>query len=692
MLEHRRDISQSGLGVALRTTIAPLTVATGVCVLLAWPASLCAQSEVGLLADEPQEASSATQRGAEAGADAAGARDVSLSVDYAELVFNNRIVAPATANLAFVWDAVSPPACSDGRNNDDYRMLGRGVQDALVDFPDDPQCVSPADASEDQAGMQESRRVTFAGRLESDGHLTFPAAGIDIPSIVAFGGERAADGDRIYRYDFVPVGDATGILNPFTRDIGLTLRLRIRVSGGGTGRFGGAGAACYVGSIAEPIRVQLGTVAAHSPAGLPSLRGHAYDGESGRLELVGYNVRDSGAASGCGAFGSRDAVVSAAFGVPAAPGNVRMVLRGRLDPPVAAPEGVDEMTIRSWPRPAVSNPPSEPAPREPRAPAAPARVEPAPQPAPSPPREVLRPAPPPTAPEPQAPAAPPPAAPEPQAPAASTPATAPEPQAPAAPTPPPMAPLAPLEPIPVAVPETEPPADQPAAASATDAAEPFGALRDDELMPPTPPIKAGPSAASQAEGEAANAARALDDAHLKTMAPQLTEPAAIITTVPRVPSDATPAAPAAAPSEPEALMPAPATQPSSEPEPAMPAPAQLPSSEPDAAMPAPAQLPSSEPEAAMPAPAQQPSSEPEAAMPAPAQLPSSEPDAVMPDAEALPSVPAAALPDPKSPPPVDASPESATPSAKDADITTPLPRPAEPTPPLEGPPAPPSAP
>lgn len=272
--------------------------------------------------------------------------EVRLVFDRVDAVFNNRIVAPAVANLGFVWSMAGEAACGDRVNNDDLSVLGRGLQDTLIDFPADPECASPDDASEDKAGLQERRPVVLRGEVDGEGRFIVPADGIDIPTVWAWSDAELFGGDRVHMYDFEPVGSAVGVLNPFTRDVGLHLRLRIRVRVEGSGSFTGPGEQCYVGSLSQPIAIRLTTIEAKSPAGLPTVTGAAYDENTGAIELVGYNVSETAAATDCGAFGSLNELVSSAFGVPAAAGNIGLVAKGRIEPAPVAAAGATPTMVR----------------------------------------------------------------------------------------------------------------------------------------------------------------------------------------------------------------------------------------------------------------------------------------------------------------------------------------------------------
>jgi hypothetical protein len=306
-----------------------------------------AENGVGMDQDGPTQPDAAT-RGVVANSSA-----VRLVFDRAEIEFNNLIVHPASANLKFAWSRTGAAACADGINNDDHTAVGRGRQDELIDFPADPDCVSLDDASEDKAGLQERRPVVFAGELDGEGRLIIPPSGIDIPRVWAWDESAARGGDQVYAYDFEPVGSAVGVLSPVTREMGLHLRFRIRVRVANSARFSGPGENCYVGSLAEPIAIRLTTIEARSEAGLPVARGVAYAADTGAVKLVGYNVGDVAGAAECGAFGALDNIIGAAFGVPSAPGNIRLTAVGRVQPippipPIPRPaDQATPSTIRS---------------------------------------------------------------------------------------------------------------------------------------------------------------------------------------------------------------------------------------------------------------------------------------------------------------------------------------------------------
>ncbi len=299
-----------------------------------------AQSVVGVMAD------GGSVRSAADGAVVGNPGEVRLVFDRLEAIFNNRIVRPARANLGFAWNADGAPACSDGINNDDHSALGRGVQDATIDYPADVDCVSEQDASEDKAGLQQQRPAVISGTVDGDGRFIIPASGIDIPAVWAWNDAIPLGGDQVHTYEFEPVGGAVGTIDPFTGDVGIHLRLRIRLSVEGAGDLIGPGKNCYIGSLSQPIAVVLTTADAHSSAGLPTLHGASYDRESGAIRLVGYNVRDVSGASDCGAFGALDRAVGAAFGVPAARGNIQFSGVGRMVPALRPAEAATPEMVR----------------------------------------------------------------------------------------------------------------------------------------------------------------------------------------------------------------------------------------------------------------------------------------------------------------------------------------------------------
>lgn len=255
-----------------------------------------------------------------------------LAVEYA------RASDSGPATVGFRFDAYARPQCSDGRNNDDHRAVDQGVQDHLVDYPSDPECVSPDDDSEDKAGLQPRDRVVLAGTVDAHGNLFFPAEGVHLPPRYYRSAERALGGDGVVINTFVPAGPTVGRIDPTAGTMHLEMSLRLRLQVENSGRLSGPGPQCYIGSESHPQKLVLIADRREPVTGVHPRLPRGYYAEQGVFVLAGTNPEDLPRASCCGLFCFGDGAVDDAFGMPAPAGAATLAAIGRIEPRLVAPE------------------------------------------------------------------------------------------------------------------------------------------------------------------------------------------------------------------------------------------------------------------------------------------------------------------------------------------------------------------
>jgi hypothetical protein len=255
-----------------------------------------------------------------------------LDVEYA------RTAVSGPSTVGFRFDASARTQCSDGRNNDDHRAVEQGIQDSLVDYPADPECVSPDDDSEDKAGLQPRDRVVLTGTVDEMGNLYFPAEGVRLPPRYYRSMERALGGDGVVINTFVPAGPTVGRVDPAAGTMELEMRLRLRLQVEHAGRLRGPGSQCYIGSESQPQKLVL-IADRHEPlTGVHPRRPRGYYQHDGMFVLAGTNPEALPRASCCGLLCFGDSAVDDAFGMPAAPGTATLAAVGRVEPRLVAPE------------------------------------------------------------------------------------------------------------------------------------------------------------------------------------------------------------------------------------------------------------------------------------------------------------------------------------------------------------------
>ena len=255
-----------------------------------------------------------------------------LDVEYA------RAAASGPSTVGFRFDATARTQCSDGRNNDDHRAVDQGLQDHLVDYPADPECVSPDDDSEDKAGLQPRDRVVLTGTVDELGNLFFPAEGVRLPPRYYRSAEHALGGDGVVINTFVPAGPTVGHIDPADGTMHLEMRLRLRLQVEDAGRLSGPGSHCYIGSESHPQKLVLIADRREPVTGVHPRRARGYYADDGMFVLAGTNPEDLPRASCCGLLCFGDGAVDDAFGMPAPPGAATLAAIGRIEPRLVAPE------------------------------------------------------------------------------------------------------------------------------------------------------------------------------------------------------------------------------------------------------------------------------------------------------------------------------------------------------------------
>jgi hypothetical protein len=262
---------------------------------------------------------------------------VVLTLDLLDVEYE-RTASSGPSAVGFRFDAAARTQCSDGRNNDDHRAVDQGIQDHLVDYPADPECVSPDDDSEDKAGMQPRDRVVLTGTVDEFGNLYFPAEGVRLPPQYYRSAQHALGGDGVVINTFVPAGPTVGHIDPVDGTMHLEMRLRLRLQVEDAGRLSGPGSQCYIGSEAHPQRLVLIADRREPVHGVHPRRPRGYYAEDGMFVLAGTNPEALPHASCCGLFCFGDSTVDAAFGMPAPPGAATLAAIGRVEPRLVAPE------------------------------------------------------------------------------------------------------------------------------------------------------------------------------------------------------------------------------------------------------------------------------------------------------------------------------------------------------------------
>jgi hypothetical protein len=262
---------------------------------------------------------------------------VVLTLDLLDVEYS-RAAESGPATVGFRFDAGARTQCSDDRNNDDHRAVDQGVQDDLVDYPADPECVSPDDDSEDKAGMQPRDRVVLTGTVDELGNLFFPAEGVRLPPRYYRSAENALGGDGVVINTFVPAGPTIGHIDPIDGTMHLEMRLRLRLQVEDAGRLSGPGSHCYIGSESHPQKLVLIADRREPVTGVHPRLPRGYYADQGVFVLAGTNPEDLPRASCCGLLCFGDGAVDDAFGMPAPPGAATLAAIGRIEPRLVAPE------------------------------------------------------------------------------------------------------------------------------------------------------------------------------------------------------------------------------------------------------------------------------------------------------------------------------------------------------------------
>ena len=209
--------------------------------------------------------------------------------------------------------------CNDGDNND-------GDQDALIDFPADPQCTAANDSSEVQGGFQPKQDVTITGTVSSAGAVTVPQSGIVFPKVYQY--QQGA----VLTISVEPTAPGSGNINPLTGAANLTISLRLKLEGSPSGVS--LGSSCVVG----PFTLAMTTGTTSPPLPNLPITGVPYDASTGIGTLVNNSFSIPGA-SGCGPLGLGNGPLNDALGLPSASGKNAAALSLKATPIIA--KGVD---------------------------------------------------------------------------------------------------------------------------------------------------------------------------------------------------------------------------------------------------------------------------------------------------------------------------------------------------------------
>jgi hypothetical protein len=95
--------------------------------------------------------------------------------------FNLNVVGGSISIGSTTNDLGGGPACSDGDDNE-YDAPFTPSKDGLIDYPADPECVSPFDNDEKTAGFQQAVPLSLSGTIDDvTGAFNVPASGLTFP-------------------------------------------------------------------------------------------------------------------------------------------------------------------------------------------------------------------------------------------------------------------------------------------------------------------------------------------------------------------------------------------------------------------------------------------------------------------------------------------------------------------------------
>ena len=176
-------------------------------------------------------------------------------------------------NSSAITSPVTAPECSDGINNDAARGTPGVFQDLLVDAAD-PQCVSPADNSEVQAGLQVKAPITLGSFITKAGAMAAPVVSWP-PSYI-----YTTSGLITFSVTAVPVNSPATFFNAGTGAVQITMNLTLTV---------GVVAGTTTFSCSTPaFPVVLSTVNAH-PANPIAVSPSPYSAATGLMTLADNN-------------------------------------------------------------------------------------------------------------------------------------------------------------------------------------------------------------------------------------------------------------------------------------------------------------------------------------------------------------------------------------------------------------------
>ena len=217
--------------------------------------------------------------------------------------------------------------CGDGVDND-----GDGRIDAA-----DSGCVAgsgqpqSADDSELAPGFQPKVDVTISGSINANGVISIPQANIVFP-VGYIPIRNPFDGyTDVVTTTITPTSDATGTLDPLTGDAVINLAFRVRI--GGTVSGNAISSNCTIGTVANPIRLNLITGTKPAIGQNNALTGSRYNATAGTAVLV-ENAFAVPPASSCPIAGGFDVTpnINQQMGLPSAAGRNLAYVSGRTTP------------------------------------------------------------------------------------------------------------------------------------------------------------------------------------------------------------------------------------------------------------------------------------------------------------------------------------------------------------------------
>ena len=188
-----------------------------------------------------------------------------------------------------------------------------------------------ADDSEVAPGFQPKVDVTITGSISPTGAITIPAANIVfpvgyLPIVNPFDGYTDVVSTTI-----IPTADATGTLDPLSGDAVINIAFRVRIAGTVSGNA--ISSNCTIGTVANPVRLNLITGTKPAIGTANALTGSRYNATAGTAVLV-ENAFAVPAASSCPIAGGFDVTpnINQQMGLPSAAGKNLAYVSGRTTP------------------------------------------------------------------------------------------------------------------------------------------------------------------------------------------------------------------------------------------------------------------------------------------------------------------------------------------------------------------------